>query len=255
MAWASSEDSDQLGHPPSLTRVFVVRMKKAWVLSYPLSGQWRLCSDWANAQADLSLCSTHSLFVGFVVWRLKCRSRQSQQRSQPYSRKKRKREKIFRHKMWTHKYTASNATSSLFSKWVHHTDLKDVKKVRSAIHRRLWKNVKQNIAEKFSFSLHMSFPVQLYSIWNLFWLYISSQNHIFLGYCLLDVLKNPRFFTPSEFFFQPGNLIHVSKDHIGCITNPFRFSLPISKVLIEPAIAWQWLYAGYPHFAPWGQKC
>ena len=24
------------------------------------------------------------------------------------------------------------------------------------------------------------------------------------------------------------------------------FSLPISKVLMEPAIAWQWLYAGYP---------
>ena len=61
--------------------------------------------------------------------------------------------------MWTHKYTASNATSSLFSKWVHHSDLKDVKKVRSAIHLRLWKNAKQNIAEKFAFSLHMSFPV------------------------------------------------------------------------------------------------
>ena len=30
---APSEDSDQLGHPPSLIRVFAVRMKKAWVLS------------------------------------------------------------------------------------------------------------------------------------------------------------------------------------------------------------------------------
>ena len=34
---APSEDSDQPGHPPSLIRVFAVRMKKAWVLSYPLS--------------------------------------------------------------------------------------------------------------------------------------------------------------------------------------------------------------------------
>ena len=39
MACASSEDSDQPGHPPSLIRVFAVRMKKAWVLSYPLSAQ------------------------------------------------------------------------------------------------------------------------------------------------------------------------------------------------------------------------
>ena len=34
---APSEDSDQPGHPSSLIRVFAVRMKKAWVLSYPLS--------------------------------------------------------------------------------------------------------------------------------------------------------------------------------------------------------------------------
>ena len=52
---APSEDPDQPGHPPSLIRVFAVRMKKAWVLSYPLSGQRRLLSDWANAQADLSV--------------------------------------------------------------------------------------------------------------------------------------------------------------------------------------------------------
>ena len=35
--------SDQPGHLPSLFRGFVVRMKKAWVLSYPLSAQRRLC--------------------------------------------------------------------------------------------------------------------------------------------------------------------------------------------------------------------
>ena len=32
MAYAPSEDSDQPGHPPSLIRVFTVRMKKALVL-------------------------------------------------------------------------------------------------------------------------------------------------------------------------------------------------------------------------------
>ena len=39
--------------------VFAVRMKKAWVLSYPLSAQRRLWSDWA-----------HSDFVSFVMSRL-----------------------------------------------------------------------------------------------------------------------------------------------------------------------------------------
>ena len=34
---APSKDSDQPGHSPSLIRVLAVRMKKAWVLSYPLS--------------------------------------------------------------------------------------------------------------------------------------------------------------------------------------------------------------------------
>ena len=69
--YAPSEDSDQPGHPPSLIRVFTVRMKKAGVLSYPLSAQRRLWSDWADAQADLSLCWAHTHFVGFVMSRLK----------------------------------------------------------------------------------------------------------------------------------------------------------------------------------------
>ena len=99
MACAPSEDSDQPGHPPSLIRIFAVRMKKAWALSFPLSAQrrrWPDClislrcpqlkkawvlsyplnaqrrrwSDWADAQADLSLRWAHSHFVGFVTWRL-----------------------------------------------------------------------------------------------------------------------------------------------------------------------------------------
>ena len=44
---------------------------KAWVLSYPLSAQRRLWSDWADAQADLSLRCPHSHFVGFVMSWLK----------------------------------------------------------------------------------------------------------------------------------------------------------------------------------------
>ena len=50
VSWSSSEDSDQPGHPPSLIRVFAVRVKKAWVLSYPLSAQRRHWSDWADAR-------------------------------------------------------------------------------------------------------------------------------------------------------------------------------------------------------------
>ena len=38
---APNEDSDQPGHQPSLIRVFAVRMKKAWVLSY---------HDWAHSE-------------------------------------------------------------------------------------------------------------------------------------------------------------------------------------------------------------
>ena len=62
---AHSEDSDQPGHPPSQIRVFAVRMKKTWVLSYPLSAQRRLWSDWVDAQADLSLRWAHMPFCCF----------------------------------------------------------------------------------------------------------------------------------------------------------------------------------------------
>ena len=48
VACVPGEDSDQPGHPPGLIRVFAVRMKKTWVLRYPLSGQRRLRSAWAE---------------------------------------------------------------------------------------------------------------------------------------------------------------------------------------------------------------
>ena len=49
----------------SLISVFAVRKKKHWVLSYPLSAMRRLWSDWADAQADLSLCWAHRSFYWF----------------------------------------------------------------------------------------------------------------------------------------------------------------------------------------------
>ena len=72
MTCAPSEDSDQPGHPPSLIRVFAVPMKKAWILSYPLSAQRRLWSDWVDAQAELSLCWAHMplcwFFTRWLMW-------------------------------------------------------------------------------------------------------------------------------------------------------------------------------------------
>ena len=53
---APSEDSDQPGHPPRLIRVFAVRMKSAWVLSYPLSAH-RRCPGWSESSLSAqSLC-------------------------------------------------------------------------------------------------------------------------------------------------------------------------------------------------------
>ena len=54
MACAPSEDSDQPGHLPSPIRVFAVRMKKAWILSYP-----------HHAQVDLTLPLEHRPFCWF----------------------------------------------------------------------------------------------------------------------------------------------------------------------------------------------
>ena len=57
-------------HLPSLISFFAVRMKKAWVLSYPLSAQRILWLDLADAKADLSHHWAHSHFVGFFMRRL-----------------------------------------------------------------------------------------------------------------------------------------------------------------------------------------
>ena len=47
--------------------VLAYRIKKPWVLHYPLSIQRRLWYDWADAQAGLGLRWAHSSFVVFVV--------------------------------------------------------------------------------------------------------------------------------------------------------------------------------------------
>ena len=93
-------ETGQPGHPPNLIRVFAVRMKKAWVLSYPLSAQRRLWSNWADAQADLSLRWAHSHFVGFVMSWLKCRECHNHKpQPTPSIKRKRKRTKIDAYKM------------------------------------------------------------------------------------------------------------------------------------------------------------
>ena len=67
MTCAPSEDSDQPGYPPSLIRVFTVRMRKPW-LKRTAKTLSRLgeCPDLSESSLD-----AHNL-VGFVVLRLIC---------------------------------------------------------------------------------------------------------------------------------------------------------------------------------------
>ena len=46
--------------------VFAVRMKEGWILKYPLSAQQRLCSDFADAQADLCLQNSKHSFTSLI---------------------------------------------------------------------------------------------------------------------------------------------------------------------------------------------
>ena len=58
-----------LGIRPVWSESSLSAWKKLWVLSYQLSAQRRFWSDWADAQAELSLLWVHSHFVGFVMRR------------------------------------------------------------------------------------------------------------------------------------------------------------------------------------------
>ena len=72
---APSEDSDQPGRPPSLIWNFAVRSVGSSGPNLSSCGQRRLWSDWADAQADLSLSWTYNHIVGIVTRRLICHSR------------------------------------------------------------------------------------------------------------------------------------------------------------------------------------
>ena len=64
-----SEDSDQPGHPPSLIRVFAVRTKKHWVLSYPLSALRRPDQTGRMPRLICIFAGRTCHFVGFVMRR------------------------------------------------------------------------------------------------------------------------------------------------------------------------------------------
>ena len=52
---AHNENSNQPAHPRSLIRVFVVRMKKLYILGYLSCAKWRVWSDCAKTQAGLNV--------------------------------------------------------------------------------------------------------------------------------------------------------------------------------------------------------
>ena len=64
MTCAPSQDSDQPGYPPCLIRVFVVRIKKLSILSYPLSAHRRLVRL-GGSPTDVRPCLAHILFCWF----------------------------------------------------------------------------------------------------------------------------------------------------------------------------------------------
>ena len=69
VACAPSENSDQPGHPPSVIRVFAVRMNKAWVLSYPLSAQRSEDSDQTGRMPRLIWVFDGRTLILFVLSR------------------------------------------------------------------------------------------------------------------------------------------------------------------------------------------
>ena len=92
MVCVPSQDSDQLVHLPSLIRVFAVRLKKPWVLSYRLIAQWRLWSVFPGHTSFCwfcrLICETCGSILNVVIWshlyfpkRLECHHLISAQRS------------------------------------------------------------------------------------------------------------------------------------------------------------------------------
>ena len=73
-AFVPNKDSDEPSHLPNLIRIFTVHMENAKVLSYSVYALQRLCCDWTNSQADLSLFWLQMphccLCRGVVAWLL-----------------------------------------------------------------------------------------------------------------------------------------------------------------------------------------
>ena len=67
MKCAPSEDSDQPGRPPSLIRVFAVRLKNAWVISYPLSASEDSDQTGRMPRLIWVFAGRTCHFVGFLV--------------------------------------------------------------------------------------------------------------------------------------------------------------------------------------------
>ena len=65
VACAPRDDSDQPWQSPSQIRVFAVRLKGCEGSKLALCWQWRLWSDWADAQADLSRRWAHITLCWF----------------------------------------------------------------------------------------------------------------------------------------------------------------------------------------------
>ena len=65
---APSEDSDQPGHPPSMIRVFAVRIKKTLVVSYPLSAQQRLSGTLVNGSMAIWSQSKKKTRSWTTIW-------------------------------------------------------------------------------------------------------------------------------------------------------------------------------------------
>ena len=87
--WAHSEDSDQTVRPAKtqislgIRPVWSESSLSAWRNLGSSANNWARSKDWsvwADAKADLSLRSAHSIFVGFVMSRLKSDRHKSEKR-------------------------------------------------------------------------------------------------------------------------------------------------------------------------------
>ena len=177
MACAPTEDSDQPGLPPCLIRVFAVRMKKPWALSYPLSAQRRLWLDWADAQADLSLLT--SLGAESFCW-------------------------------FCHEAAQIPSSSLLFATILGNLQIFPVPTTHP-IHDKTSPNVVWKCGASFSFSSPVSVTVRL--CWNT----VHSQCHVSYFMCLWKGrleranIPNLDFYDPRKTKVRNNNIFLIAK--------------------------------------------